>query len=183
MQTTRDLSQRAATPSLSGSDARIHFRSSSHLRTTSPIIIRVHGKVFPYLANANDAIRPLNRAPTCTKFRKAINRGTDDQSPNVDVENHARVPTHSLNQITRKSKSADRNSVSRVGSATVYVAWLQQISLSLHYAQSKVHREKYPDEMLNVEYHCVTRKRVCARRKQAHNNVTYKTGRASLNET
>lgn len=128
---------------------------------TSPIIIRVHGKVFLYLANANDAICPLNRAPTCTKFRKAINRGADDQSPNVDVENHARVPTHSLNQITRKSKSADRNSVSRVGPAIVYVAWLQQISLSLHYAQSKVHREKYPDEMLDVEYHCVTRRRLC----------------------
>lgn len=96
-----------------------------------------HSEVFPYLANANDAICPLNRMPTCAKFRKAINRGANDQSPNVDIENHARVPARSLNQITRKSKSTDRNSVSRAGSAIVYVTWLQQISLSLHYAQSK----------------------------------------------
>jgi len=108
VQTTQDLSQRIVTLSWSENGVETHLRSGSHLRITLSIIIR----------NANDAICPLNRTPMCTKFWKAINRGANDQSPNVNIENHAR----SLNQITRKSKSTDRNSVSRAGSAIVYVA-------------------------------------------------------------
>jgi len=118
VQTTQDLSQRIVTLSWSENGVETHLRSGSHLRITLSIIIRAQRDIPIHLANANDAICPLNRTPMCTKFWKAINRGANDQSPNVNVENHAR----SLNQITRKSKSTDRNSVSRAGSAIVYVA-------------------------------------------------------------
>ena len=81
-QTTRELSQRIVTLPWSGSGAGTHFRSGSHLRIKLPIIIRARSEVFPYFANAKRfAICPLNRTPTCAKFWKAINRGSERSIP------------------------------------------------------------------------------------------------------
>jgi len=129
VQTTQDLFQRAVTPSSSGSGAGIHFQSSSHLRVTSPIIIRAHNKVFPYFANANDTICPLNRAPMCTKFRKVI---TEERTINPRTSKITRAfPTRLLNQITRKSKFVDRNSVSCAGPTIVCIRCVATTNFSV----------------------------------------------------